>query len=72
MTDMCATRKNKVEYTTKDGVVSCQDFDNIADAYDLVNIVIILTEASCTNITSVRFIDKDKNIVFSKEFNEKE
>ena len=31
---MCATRKNKVEYTTNDGVVSCQDFDNIPDAYD--------------------------------------
>ena len=40
---MCATRKNNVEYTTNDGVVSCQDFDNI-----------------------------DKNIVFIKEFNEKE
>lgn len=69
---MCATRKNKVEYTAHDRVVSCQDFDNIADAYDLVNIVIILTEAGCTNITSVRLIDTNENIVFSKEFNEKE
>ena len=69
---MCATRKNKVEYTTSDGEVHCQDFDNIGDAYDLVSIVIILTEPGCTNITSVRLIDKDKNIVFSKEFNEKE
>lgn len=69
---MCVTRKNKVEYTANNGVVSCQDFDNIADAYDLVNIVIILTEAGCTNITSVRLIDTNQNIVFSKEFNEKE
>lgn len=68
---MCATMKNKVEYTKTDGEVHCQDFDNIGDAYDLVNIVIILTEAGCTNITSVRLIDTNKNIVFSKEFNEK-
>lgn len=69
---MSDTIKNKVEYIDTKGEVSCQDFDNISDAYDLVNIVIILTEAGCTNITSVRLIDKDKNIVFSKEFNEKE
>lgn len=68
---MSEAGKNKVEYTTTDGEVHCQDFDNIGDAYDLVSIVIILTEPGCTNITSVRLIDKDKNIVFSKEFNEK-